>query len=372
MVVLVTLAKGAYFDSTLLALSQWPASRIPAISIVQDPFDASLAARQDFAQPIVFFRLDTVTTLIRSPFTRQLSSFRLRIPGRQVARFVCALPGALPSLTLLDLSTCNVLASEVEPLVARFPRLRHLLLDGCTILRGETREADWVELGRACALSGVRRARERERKLKEWLEADAEYAAPAPGLVHPGTGPSSSQPAEKKRKGRRGIANATISLREQPSGSSSSSRSTNKRVAVPKIRIVPAYPTLKSLSTTASAHVTQDMHPVIQDEFARGWSEGIKMVHAIRSRLRTSWNNGVRIMRIAGVDETEGLSDSTTGMEDESMDGLLDLSRSEAEWAADDKVHECPVLCLAGPGRSKAHLPGCAHGVGWQVWDDVL
>lgn len=306
--------------------------------------------------------------LVRSPFARALTSFRLRIPARQVARFVCALPGALPVLTLLDLSTCNVLAAEVEPLVGRFARLRHLVLDGCSVLRGGADEADWSELGRACALGGVRRARERERKLKEWLEANAERLFPHAQAEQSTSQPNSQAPG-KKRKGRRGIANATVSLRDQPSTSTSATRP--KLVAVPKIRVIPAYPTLQSFATTASAYVTPAMHPAIRDEFTQGWHEGIKMVHAVRARLRTSWNNGVRVMRIADLDELDGADGSKT-LEEEGFDGLVDLSRSEAEWAADDEVYECPVLCLAGTGRGSGHAKGCGHAVGWSVWDDEL
>lgn len=325
-----------------------------------------MAARQTFAQPLVFFRLDSLTTLVRSRFTRQLSAFRLRIPARQAARFVCALPGTLPALALLDLSTCNILASEVEPLVARFPHLRHLVLDGCSVIRGELREADWAELGRSCALGGARRARERERKLKAWLEANAARAMP-PDAAQQGAGEPGTQLAERRRKGRRGIANATITFRE-PAGSGSSSTQPAVKVAVPKIRILPVYPTLQSFATTTSMLVTDDIRPTIRSEFARGWSEGIKQVRAIRSRLRTSWNNGMRIMQIEDLDHT---ADGTT-IEEEGMDGLEDLSRTEAEWAADDKTYECPVFCLAGPGRGRDHLPGCGHVVGWTVWDDEM
>ena len=326
-----------------------------------------MASNQTFAQPLVFFRLDSLTTLVRSRFTRQLSAFRLRIPARQAARFVCALPGALPALALLDLSTCNILASEVEPLVARFPHLQHLVLDGCNVIRGELRDADWAELGRGCALGGTRRARERERKLKAWLEANAARAIlpdePAKQCVEePGT-----QLAERKRKGRRGIANATITFRE-PSGSGSSSTNSVAKITVPKIRILPVYPTLQSFATTTSMLVTDDMRPTIRSEFARGWSEGIKQVRAIRSRLRTSWNNGMRIMQIENSDHTAG----GVTIEEEGMDGLEDLSRAEAEWAADDQTYECPVFCLAGPGRGQDHLPGCGHAVGWTVWDDEM
>lgn len=173
--------QGAYFDSTVIALSGWPSSGLPSLSIVQDPLDPSIAPVQKFAQPLVFFRLDPFSSMISSPYAQDIKHFRLRIPSRQIARFLYTQPGALPSLSLLDLSTCNVAESDVEQLLGRLVGLKHLIADNCSLLRGE---GDWAAFGKTCALAGVKRAREREKKLKAWLElVYARQAAEAQGIA---------------------------------------------------------------------------------------------------------------------------------------------------------------------------------------------
>ena len=127
--------------------------------------------KQKFAQPLVFFRLDPhLSALAKSDYLSTVSSFRLRIPGRQVARSLTSSVHALPSLELLDLSTCNVLEADVGLVLTRFTRLKHLILDACAIVRAEMHESDWFEFGKQCATVGVNCARQREKKLKAWLD----------------------------------------------------------------------------------------------------------------------------------------------------------------------------------------------------------
>lgn len=192
--------KGAYFDSTVITLSQWPPSGLPSLSIVQDPLDPSIAPVQKFAQPLVFFRLDPFSCMSISPYAQDIEHFRLRIPSRQIARFLYTQPGAFPRLTLLDLSTCNVAESDVEQLLGRLVGLKHLIADNCSLLRGE---GDWAAFGKTCALAGVKRAREREKKLKAHLElVHAQQTAQARGIAVQDAVLRVDQSSSRSRRGR--------------------------------------------------------------------------------------------------------------------------------------------------------------------------
>ncbi|KAH9835889.1 uncharacterized protein C8Q71DRAFT_836782 [Rhodofomes roseus] len=394
--------KGAYFDSTLIAFSRWPAADLPTLSIVQDPLDPSIAPTK-FAQPLVFFRLDPLSTLACSPFLEDLRHFRLRVPARQAARFLYALPNALPRVELLDMSTCNVLESDVEGMLGRFGCLRALVLDGCYIVSqravadGQDAEealGHWAALGKMMALAGAKYAREREKRLKLWIEASRERAAAAQAGEE---AVQEQAPAPRRaRRGRRGLATATISLRDSPpkdpvplpklpAGATAGRNLLNQR-----IRILPSLPALRSLATTPPASVGPDKHDTIRAEFARGWSEGIAQLCAVRARLRTSWGNGVRIVRI----DPDYEADEEDGDGEDGLAGLMDVEderafviKTQAPENPDenaergsDKESEmlgiddgsCPVLCLAGPGRKEGHVDGCGHQLGWEVWHDEI
>ncbi|TFK56795.1 hypothetical protein OE88DRAFT_1650263 [Heliocybe sulcata] len=361
--------KGAYFDSMLDALSTWPSSSLPALSIIQDPLDPNIPKLHHFAQPLVFFRLDPFTGLVRSPFLRALTHFRLRVPSRQVAQYVYAKPGALSSVEVVDLSTCNVGERDVDLILGRFSRLKHLVLDNCSILRGEFIEVAWKDLGKECALAGVRRAREREKKLKTWLEMnyippqDGEdgdvptQAVRVPGLGH-----------ARAKKGRKGLATATISLREREESAAGPSNGTIRiasaevKARIPKIRILPRTPTLRSLATTVRH---DDRDAIIRAEFERGWSEGVAQLSATAARLRASYvNNVVRVVKFA--------EDADRVMIEEGMEGLEDAELEDFELDAVGLDKRCPVLCLAGPGRNEGHAGGCGHQIGWDIWRDEL
>ncbi|KZT74964.1 hypothetical protein DAEQUDRAFT_753628 [Daedalea quercina L-15889] len=389
--------KGAYFDTTLLAFSRWPAAELPTLSIVQDPLDPSIAPTK-FAQPLVFFRLDPLSTLARSPLFEDVRHFRLRVPARQAARFLYALPNALPRVELLDMSTCNVLESDVEGMLGRFGRLRALVLDGCYIVsqRAVTDEpgseaalGHWAALGKMMALAGVKYAREREKRLKLWIEAVRARAA----AVQAGedAAPQREPAPRRPRRGRRGLATATISLRDSLPGETvalprlPSGPTTGVPPLTQRIRILPSLPALRSLATTPPASIGPDKHDAIRAEFVRGWGEGIAQLCATRARLRTSWGNGARIVRF----DPEYDADEEDGDGEDGLAGLIDVederafvvktkategsSQDEAEAEAlgtDDGT--CPALCLAGPGRKEGHIEGCGHQLGWDVWHDEL
>ena len=379
--------QGAYFDSTLVALSRWPSGFLPTLSIVQDPLDQQDLTKQAFAQPIVFFRFD-LSVLLRSPaLSPSLTSLRLRIPCRPVARSLCSAAAShdsshtssnlpLVNLEFLDLSTCGVLESEVDTLMVRFPSLQHLILDGCHIMRGDLREGEWNALGRRCALVGVRRAKEREKVLKAWLESSATVET---------TNNDATQlnPGRKVKRGRRGLSTATISFREpepvNPSSLSnprlSQKQAGRSRKGYSKIRVLPPIYRLVSLSIALSSSThAPDKYPIIRAEFEEGWAEGIAVLSITRSRLRTSAGNGVRVMKFTKTvmaDDTE----SEEAEYEEGLDGLedvdpsdLEISREEGRWSSQDP----PILCFAGPARAGLHANNCGHSVGWVVMGDEM
>ena len=342
-----------------MALSRWPTSNLPTLSVVQDPLDAEIARRHHFAQPLVFFRLDPISTLACSPYLRSLTNLRLRVPSRQVAPFLYSSPRSMPVLRILDLSTCNIRLTDVEALAARFQGLEHLIVDGCHIAWGDAQESEWAKVGKTCALATVKAAKEREKKLKTWLEAravrtsrNAELATVPEEVV---------APARRARPGRRGLAAAAISLRDAPTRTTAPVLPAN--TAVTKVRIVPSTPTLCSLSTTTNT-VHKDRHDAIRAQFERGWDEGLSQLTAIHSRLYQSWRNGVRMMRIAG---DQGMEEGLEGLEDVDGEGAFygrDGSRNM--WPA-------PVLCLAGPTpNSVQHANGCGHAAASCVWPDDI
>ncbi|KAG6333897.1 hypothetical protein ID866_5182 [Astraeus odoratus] len=331
---------------------------LPALSIVQDPLHPEIARGQHFAQPLVFFRLEPINTLICSPFLRTLPNLCLRIPLRPVAPFVSQSPQAAPALSILDLSTCNVHPGDVEGLLARFKNLKHLILDGCDIIRGDFHEGDWVAIGRMCALATVKAAKDREKKLKNWLEANAtRFESSDKNASQQAAGEVQRR---RIRPGRRGLAAATISLRESPPREATPIVRHN--IDVPRIRVVPSPPTLRSLSTTSNTHL-RDEH-AIRIEFEQGWAEGLTRLDAVRGRLYQSWKNGVRVMYVAGDQSTE---DGLEGLEDVNDETIFHTIREERGiWPA-------PVLCLAGSNSdTENHADGCGHAAGSRIWDDNI
>ena len=361
--------QGAYFDSALHVLSQRPPSKdrtLSSLSIIQDPIDPEVAQKHHFAQPLVFFRLDPFTTLVRSDYLQSLKSFRLRIPGRQFVQYICAAPGSLPALELLDISTCMMQESEVETLLVRFTKLRHLILDGCNMKRLDVADGQWVALGKACSLAGVRRAKEREKKLRAWLQANADrsIARNSEQTVIEGMEMDGQDGARRPRRGRRGLATATISLREPSAKNNSFPPVFGINATVTKIRILPSSPSLVSLATTTLSQIPIERHPDIRADFERGWTEGLAQLTGTRNRLRQSWHNGVRVVRF---------SEEACASED-GLDGLVDLDREDETDFRNINVGEgrTPLLCLAGPGRKDGHVEGCGHAIEWDVWKDDL
>ncbi|KAF8167529.1 hypothetical protein B0H34DRAFT_644878 [Crassisporium funariophilum] len=365
--------KGAYFDSTLLALSRWPSSTLPTISIVQDPLDPNILQKQTFAQPLVFFRLDScISSLLHSPaLAPSLTSLRLRIPSRPIARSLSVItahgsPSDLvkpANIEFLDISTSVVLETELDTLLARLTSLKHIILDGCAILRGDLYEVEWNALGKRCALVGVRRAKEREKALKTWLEerSTATGGGSAQVIARP-----------KPKPGRKGLSTATISFRD-PDPITAPPTSTLNTL---KVRVLPPLPTLLSLSTTLSPAIQVDKYPAIRAAFEAGWAEGIVQLSVTRARLRTSAGNGFRVMRLASAAETS----ADDAEYEDGLEGLVDVDNTDPEAfgmiGEDGSVLDLkvPVLCFSGAKRDAdiKHEDNCGHSVGWKVMGDEM
>ncbi|KAG1757814.1 hypothetical protein EDB19DRAFT_1624249 [Suillus lakei] len=331
--------KGAYFDTTLTALSRWPSYKLPTLSIVQDPPEPLISSAKHFAQPLVFFRLEPISVLLCSAYSSSLTHLRLRIPSRQISRFISSIPSSVPALRLLDLSTCIILASDMEGILIRFHGLQHLILDGCSVARDQSQTMEWNNIGKICATATVRRAKAREKELKIWLEHNAATATTPAGM------PQAA--ARRIRPGRRGLATATISFREEPTVSEPDVTHVPAGIVIPKVRVVPSPPTLLSLSTSAS-FITDVQHQTIREEFEKGWNEGLVQLAAVKSRLYQSWKNGVRMMRI------------TADVSGGGYDGLeaIDIENAFHSERDDNTSLAPPVLCLAGSGTSGKHCRG--------------
>lgn len=370
---------GAYFDNMIVALSKWPASSIPKLSIIQDPLDASVAPTGKFAQPFVFHRLDQFSTLCRAPSIAALPYFRLRIPSRQISRFIYQPQRSLPSLQWLDLSTCDVRSGDVEAILGRFTKLQHLILDQCNLITQRElpeggSESQWAALGKIMALSGVRLMKDREKKLRVWLEATAQP-------VESSADSNAASSSGKRKKGRRGLATATISLREttepEPLPAFAQGAFTAQELGLKpdtRLRVLPPKPKLASLAVSLPPHAnTEQLGPdVIRAEFELGWAQGILQLITIRNRLKTSWYNG-----IAKVVKFEDLSpdlaeDDDEGDREYGLVGLRGVDEEETFGLGMDG-DRCPVLCLAGSANSSAdHAEGCGHALGRDIWNDEL
>ncbi|KAK7063861.1 F-box domain-containing protein [Favolaschia claudopus] len=266
---------GSYFDSTLSCLADWPVSDLPTLSIIQEPMDPALTQKLAFAQPLVFH--------IAGPLT--------------------ASPLSLPNVELLDLSTCNVFGAELTDTILARLRVKHLILDNGALLRGEYHAEDWAVLGRGCALAGVKRTKEREKKLRQArLET-----VPVPTQER------------RPRKGRRGVSTATISLRASPPRDSRvvGVINTPAAAAMRKIRLYPAAPILRSFATTLPPSVTPDKHAEIREQFEKGWLDGLRQLQDLRARLYQSYRLGTTIMKFGDPEESIGT--------DEGLDGLVEV-----------------------------------------------
>ncbi|KAK7465303.1 hypothetical protein VKT23_005282 [Stygiomarasmius scandens] len=371
--------KGAYFDSALEAISSWPSTSLPRLSIIQDPltdesstsegsevrtapssvtsFSSGLPKRTletGFAQPIVFFRLDTtVPELLRSDSIRlTAASLRLRLPGRDLTKALLSPPPAnppsfgapikpgdlpkryfppkkawlppAPNLIFLDVSSSSVAEQNIPLILGRYPSLEYLIADDCGVLRGDlaTRDGcrDWHKLAKECCMAGAKKAREREKKIKEWIEEERiAFERQKRELQIPEEDKPSNATERGKtkssRKGRKGLATSTISIKKNTNrntGPGPPKPRADPVLFAQKIRILPTAPSLCAFSTslrlspTITSSDSRTLLDTIHNQWERGWSEGVATSIQIRNRLRLSRRNGtIRLMRFATMEEIQ-------------------------------------------------------------------
>jgi hypothetical protein len=244
-------------------------------------------------------------------------------------------------------------------------------------MRGDLHE--WNALGRRCALVGVRRAKEREKSLKAWLESRTVVETTGSETASPmGRDPN---PRQKVKRGRKGLATATISLRDpEPDNPSSvfrpflsQHRDSHSKMGYTKIRVLPPISRLVSLSITLPSTNTPDKYPMIRSEFEEGWAEGVAVLAVTRSRLRTSAGNGVRVVRFTKSVKSDGEFEEAKF--EEGLDGLEDVDPEAFEMSREEGgllSQIPPVLCFAGPARAGLHQDKCGHSVGWVVMGDEM
>ena len=344
-------------------LAAWPSPSLRRLSIVQD---VPPILGHSFAQPIVFFSLEPLTALCRSKTLLNVQHFRLRIPSRQIAGFLSTPLANLHNVILLDLSTTNVTSDGLAGILVRFSRLEHLILDDCGLVaRAVETAGEFAALGMLCASSMLKKARQKEMEIKEFVQAKrlavAElHADPAESLLGE-TG--------KRPKGRKGVATATFSLREKPAPKASVSVPTNSGgrdlppalASLTKVRILPSLPCLKSLSTTTFSIPTPTVSSEWRHDFARGWGDGLSMVTATRTRLFTSRANGIiRLFKF----------DSFANPEVEApLQGLSELHPDNPDFGAELVNTDPPALCFAG-SKAQAqgdHTESCGHLSSWEA-----
>lgn len=197
---------------------------------------------------------------------------------------------------------------------------------------------------------GVKRMRDREKELKEHLERET-WAA-----LSLGDAETPIQATVKKtKKGRKGLATATISIRgaNEDRGSYASGR---PKVPIPAIRIIPPLPSLRSLSMYTTLPARQFL---IRQEFEEGWVEGFSLVLARIKQIRDSYRNGVRVVEFVEEGPIFG----------EGFSGLKDVGSEERFASLADTRHEIPVLCLWS--SCDEHTPGCGHALSKNTWGEA-
>lgn len=300
---------------------------------------------------------------------QNVTCLRIRVPARDVAPFLTVSPQSFPSLHTLDLSTGNIKSAQLARLLARFDRIRNMRLDACALLAGRE-PGEWAALGKDCALTGARRAREREKALKAWREEQLE---PAQQQVIPHR--------SRARAGRKGLATATVSIRgasetviptptrPHPSGASGSetAQSIDPVHLYRKIRINPLPSSLLTLTVTAPPPLPgTDLAPhitALRKEFIEGWEAGINQLRATWTRLHTSARHNVQVMILGPGAEPEAPG----------LDGLEELN--EEGWnALEDGNYPAPIICLAGESENgqygELHADGCGHRITQAMWGD--
>ncbi|CCA69983.1 hypothetical protein PIIN_03923 [Serendipita indica DSM 11827] len=405
--------RGAYFDSLLTHIASWPAeSQLCSLSIIQT-MPPQIDAPQRFAQPIVFHSLTTLSTLVHAPSLRTLQILTIRVPGRVITPLLCisAPTSFISRFTIrprtLDLSTTSITLPALSQLLSHYHMLEHLIIDDTGLIPlsvstpglANGAQGEWfVELGRTCALAGMKGAREREKILKEAADTRREMiissdgTKPAVSETHARNNldsdsttsssvtTSTAVPVEKMaKKGRRGVSTAPFSIREKKIKSATTASKLNilsnpttqqgaerAIVRLQKARILPAIPALRSLCLTLHRGATFNLHQqhLWQEEFSRGWKEGCHVVFGARKRLYTSLKNGlVYLYHAVHPDDhdDEPREQSIHEVDMPELDGLQAVTSQGLEGESDGLNESIvPILCF-GAMKGSEHSEGCGH-----------
>jgi len=347
-------------------LAAWPSSSLRQLSIVQD---VPPTLDHSFAQPIVFFSLEPLTALCRSTTLLNVQHFRICIPSRQIAGFLNTRRSSQNNVILLDLSTTNVTNDGLAGILTSFAHLEHLVLDECGLVgRAVEISGEFAALGVLCASSMLKKARQREKEIKEFVEALIEAKRLTAVTEHPtGRAETTMVQTGRGRKGRKGVATAAFSLREKPESTTKASVQSNGSgwdlppalASLTKVRILPSLPCLKSLCTTTFSMPSPTVASEWNDGFARGWREGLNMVIATRMRLFRSRANG--LIRLFKFDNS-----ADPGLE-EPLQGLSELHLGDPDFGAELADIMPPALCLAGSRAQGGHTESCGHMCSWEI-----
>ncbi|GAA6060904.1 hypothetical protein JCM10212_003938 [Sporobolomyces blumeae] len=238
--------------------------------------------KMDFAQPIVFFRLDCLSILATSPVGSRLTHLTLRLPRRNLLTALTTpspaasatngstLSPSFPSLTYLDLATTHLIDDARFPTLLRMhPKLTHLVIDRCTglISRDAVDENTAIVtmkwLGKCCGGVGFSRA---EEALRAWRRIVKERPADAPNVPH-----------SARRTGRRPVGSRRVEPSLPPTASSDpTSTSPSIDTLVPPVRelfVVPPLPSLRSLSAGLHSHVGRRTERLWTEAFEQGYQD---------------------------------------------------------------------------------------------------
>ena len=281
--------------------------------------------------------------------------------------------------------------SDIDALLVRFENLKHLVLDHCVIVGDRRMMSDdltwWSALGNRCALSGVRRAREREKTLKHWLEARSPSSW---SISDQGPALFVSPEARRPRPGRRGLATASVSLRATtpppgpPTTINGNLQHQTRMGPPPKVHIIPSPPSLLSLSASpltipdGPVAFSAEAHVSMAAAFRNGWEDGLRIFRERKSRLVTSL---LRSTTVGQKDRFMKFKDGNANdEEEEGFEGLEDAKAGndsafleEIDADGNPISRDPPILCLSGlRHEDKGHVDGCGHSVASSIWIEEL
>ena len=232
---------------------------------------------------------------------------------------------SLPPLTFLDLSTCTISVNDVHFLLKNSRCLRHLILDECDTL-ADVPIKGWAEFGHDCLMinNGL------------GLDDEISEAQLSPATVHV----LPSHPVAP-----------TTPIVGSPSRAS----------------ILPWSSKLRTLALSAPRHADSDAQRSLVAAFLRGWGEAVTEINDCLRAVRLSRSKGMHTLRFV----PPGEDGNPTGFL-----GIVVVDDDEfAHFSKLIDVDDYPVVCLAGQaGRAGGieHVEGCAHSIGWDIWEDTL